>query len=470
MARILQRFAGFFMADENYQMLVNALRAGEYNFLGRGSLGGFDRGFSPDGKHNKAWQSYGYCETLTFTDYYNMYSRSGMAKRFVELAPKETWSEMPIIAVDPKDPDDPLWLEVQELDEVIGLRRICEQLDIAQSVGKYGGILMELKDGGRLNTPAGKVPIIDGIQSCKVLFEDQLDPVAWNQDETSPEYLKPTMFQLQERTQSGNNPDGGRATQVHASRVVIWSEGQSSPNDIYGKSCLEAPFNSLVTLEKIIGAGGEGFWKAARGFTRYHLRDGVKLDALKAQYGEGLSNEEFKVLFNKAKAEANAGFDAAELVSGMDAETVSIDLPDGETAFQNAAVDVATARDYPATIYMGMQTGRLASSEDQKQLGKQVKTRQAGFATPALRLMIDAFMSVGVLTPRARYKIRWPEMFAPTMEQRTIVYKNIMDSFKGSGITPDPGKVAQIAEMDSDKIELFTDIDSLSMDDGLGGE
>ena len=42
---------------------------------------------SLDSKHQMAWMTYGYKDTLTFIDFYSMYRRFGMAKSAVELAP-----------------------------------------------------------------------------------------------------------------------------------------------------------------------------------------------------------------------------------------------------------------------------------------------------------------------------------------------------------------------------------------------
>ena len=70
---------------------------------------------------------------------------------------------------------------------------------------------------------------------------------------------EPKMYEFNEAAVETDNPNK-RSLRIHPDRVLIWSDDGT----VNGRSLLEPGYNDLIDLEKIKGAGGEGFWKNAK--------------------------------------------------------------------------------------------------------------------------------------------------------------------------------------------------------------
>lgn len=448
------------MAEQNtVELLANHIQSTIRQQFAGGSVSGR---FNQDAAHPGSWAAYGYVENPTFNNYYSMYNSLGMARRFVDLMPEECWSVLPTIAVDPENKNDKLLQEIKELDRKVGLRAILTRADKAQSVGRYGSLFLELKDNTPLEQETKGVRGIDGLQGIKVLFEAQLEPSKWVTDQRSPLYGTPLEYNINERNIGGNDPDTGRSGTVHASRVITLAEGANGPNSIYGESALKPVINSLITAEKIIGAGGEAVYKNAKAMQLMKIHDGAGVADLAKALGVG--DKEAPRVIQEAYTKATKGFNEAYLYQGMDISQMQIALDNTEPHFKNAIIDVAMARGYPASIFAGQQTGRLASDEDQYQLSKQVNTRREGFCTDSLRKIINHLMDVGVLTKVGQYEIKWPDPFAPATSDKIANFKALMEAFKGSAVQADPDKLAQVAGFDPDEIEPFKEMLGIGSD------
>ena len=175
---------------------------------------------------------------------------------------------------------------------------------------------------------------------------------------------------------------------------------------IYGKSSLKSVFNALVTIFKIIGAGGEGFYKNARGAQFLGVHKDTRI------------TQEWEESLDGALEDFVRGLDKFLTLQGVDRETISIQLADPKPFFEIAMSEVVSAQRYPLTVMIGQQTGRLASDEDQKQAAKTTKERQDNFAEPALRKFIDRFIELGFIDPVDDYEIVFPDPFEPSTSDK----------------------------------------------------
>lgn len=96
------------------------------------------------------------------------------------------------------------------------------------------------------------------------VWEAQLDPVSYNEDQNSEDYGAVSMYSFTEiPVQQQRSGQPGRIINVHPDRVIILAEGSDDGRLDSGESLLEEGFNKLMDLEKVSGGAAEGFLKNA---------------------------------------------------------------------------------------------------------------------------------------------------------------------------------------------------------------
>lgn len=344
---------------------------------------------------------YGYPEELEFGMFWNMYRRFGIASNIIELSVDTCWSTSPRVeGVDEAD--------FNKLQKKLRLWSRLKGLDQRQRVGRYGGLFMRVKDNLSPDKPIeGTLSGIESIESVTPLYESQLKVLEVENETTSVNYGQPTMYQFSSAADGDNNEKTASTFNIHPSRVIIWAEG-ADDGSIFGHSVLEAPYNSLMDLRKIIGAGGEGFYKNAAQNVVFELTDGAaaksnatKLEKFAGEISDFMRNRMQRALWTP----------------GLKPTVLNASMAQPKEFFEVAMADVAAAAKLPATIIIGQQTGRLASDEDSRQFAGQNQTRRENFLTDATSSVIDWFMEWGVLAT-STYEIEWDDLRARSREEK----------------------------------------------------
>jgi hypothetical protein len=228
--------------------------------------------------------------------------------------------------------------------------------------------------------------------------------------------------------------------------LIIASEG-ADDGSIYGIPELEAPYNSLMDLRKIMGAGGEGFYKNAAKDVIFNLQDGAGatqnkalLDAFNEEYDDWASNRSRRSLWTP----------------GMEAKTLDANLANPKEFFFNSLYDVAAATKTAATIIIGQQTGRMASEEDSKSHLSSMKSRQENFLTELVEKSIDWMIKWGVL-PSSEYEIEWDDLLAISDEQKLVGVDKMADInqkqfLSGGGPVFEDTEMREAAGFDPDEL------------------
>jgi hypothetical protein len=367
-----------------------------------------------DQKHQQAWADYGYKDTLEFQDFWSMFRRFGIAKAGIMRPVEKCWQSNPTILEvgDPHDQTD--WEKTVELfAKNIYLWNRLRGVDYRNRVGRYAGLIMIVRDNKRLDQPMGRIKI-DQFAKFIPVFEGQLEVKEWNQDQTSDTYSDPSMYQFQESGAGDRDPNSARNVDVHPSRVIIWSEG-ADDGSIFGVPALEAGFNDLITMEKIIGAGGEGFWKNSRGSLHIDIDKDANLQQLAQSLGTDLTGLP-DALETQIEAFAK-GYDKQLLTQSMSSTPASINMGDPEKPFKIALEDFSASIPVPATILIGQQTGRLASDEDGNSWDLTNMSRRESFVIPQIELTIQRLMEIGVIE-RKEFVVDWESLIEPTQGDR----------------------------------------------------
>lgn len=388
--------------------------------------GGYD---FADTLHN-VYLDFGYPGTLSFSNFWNMYRRFGIASNVVELPVDAGWMTEPKI----ESGNTQMLNELKRLDERINLWNRMKGLDTRQRVGRYAGMFMRVKDNQMPSAPLDKQASEASLFEMMPLYESQLKVVETDNDPRSERYGQPNMLEYSQDAPGSRNEKANQIIKIHYTRIVFAAEGADT-GWIYGIPALENVYNSLMDLRKVIGGAGEGFYKNAAQNIVFDLKDPAsaqsykdKLDAFSEQYDDFSANRMRRGMWTP----------------GMEAKVLQSTMTNPKEPFNVALNDVAAGSKIPATILIGQQTGRLASDEDSKQFLAMVQSRRENFCTPGIvRPIIDWCQAYGIL-PAADYTVEWDDLLARSDEEKlgnaTSMAEINERQFKSGGEIPFNGR------------------------------
>lgn len=365
-----------------------------------------------DDKHTQAWCDYGYKDTLEFNDYYQMSERFGIASAGVTIPPEICFRTNPKIRegeaaqFEKRSKNTPWETQISKLFRSLKLWRKIKLCDEYQRVGEYGALAIQIK--GSVQQADWQKPLqrvtVNNIAKLIPLYQEQLTPVEWENDIQSTRYGEPTMYQFDQSAIGDGRSQDGRNTSVHIhhSRVIIFAEG-ADDNSIYGRPALKRGFNDLVTMEKIIGAGGEGFWKSAAMKTVY---SNTNKDAPQLNQAEIDGMDE-------AISDFVEGLDKHLMLNGLDPKVLSVAMSDPEMPFQIALQSFSASIGVASKLLVGAQEGRLASAQDGIFTLSNMQSRRESWCSQMIESVIDRFMLYGVIESK-EYTIEWDDLLAPS--------------------------------------------------------
>ncbi len=408
-----------------------------YQNMRRGPLfGGALPTMSNDAKRATAWADYGYPEALDFDNFYSMFKRNGIARAGVMRHVEKTWETNPWV-VEGMEDDKP-HSETQREREVA---RVLKQLsfwsrmqaaDWRGRVGRYSALYLVFDDGQHPSLPVAK-PV--KLLKMQPLFEAQLEPLKFEQDQSSPEYGNPTSYQFRPQAVHTGR-DERQSVTIHADRVHIIAEG-ADDDTIYGIPANESGFNDLLTIEKIVGAGGEGFWKTARGAFSLHStgKDGIDVQGLAQMFGVEVDQVADKL--NETAADLSAGMDKLLMLGDMEAKALAYSLPSPEHFFAVAMQSYAAGVSCPMPILLGQQIAQRSSDENSREWAQTIMTRRRRFTVPNAEGLVSRLMRFGAL-PAFEFYIGWDDLTDATLEQKLTNAKTMSEVNKNSLGTGEP--------------------------------
>ncbi|SOC45752.1 hypothetical protein SAMN05892877_117141 [Rhizobium subbaraonis] len=368
-------------------------------------------GFFPGGsvKHDH-YKDFGYPENLSFAQVYRIYCRNGVAAAGVDKTIRKTWQDNPFLlekerdgSQDGADGETALEKQIRQRFDDLRLWARLAEADRMSMVGAYSGVILRFADGKPFNQPVDRVPGgLDGLVEIIPAWEGQLQVSQWDTDERSETYGHPTMFQFNESAVDTTNKQP-RNIVIHPDRVVVWSKDGT----LHGSSALEPGYNALVDMEKVRGAGGEGFWKNAKSAPVLEVDKEAKIDQMAKVMG--VSVDELADKMNDQVADFNAGFDQLLMLMGMQAKTLNVTLPSPEHFYAIALQDFAASMNMPVKILVGMQTGERASQEDASEWAQTNMSRRANQTVPNIMTLVNRLERVGIL-PEKDWFLDWADL------------------------------------------------------------
>jgi hypothetical protein len=202
-----------------------------------------------------------------------------------------------------------------------------------------------------------------------------------------------------------------RAFTVHPDRVHIWSDDGT----VWGESALEAGLNQLIDIEKILGAGGEGFWKNAKSAPVLNMDKDASPEKLAAMLG--VQVDQLPDAMDEVVRDWQQGFDQLLMLQGIDTKTLAVTLPDPEQFFINAVQAFAASIPISTKILLGSQSGERASTEDADEFAQQVMSRRANLVIPNIKRIIAKLVEFGVL-PDRDWDVYWTDLTAASQDEK----------------------------------------------------
>lgn len=356
------------------------------------------------------YRDFGWPKELRFVDFKRMYERNSLATAAVDKTVAKTWETNPALWEHERPLESRLEKEIAEHFEDFNIWRGMMETDRRSMVGQYAAFIMMLADEKPFDQPVERVaPGITSLLGVVPCWENQLKPVTYNEDQLSPDYGKPIMFEFTEYAR--DNPATHRTIRVHADRVIVWSEDGT----LDGRSVLEPGYNDLLDAEKVRGAGGEGFWKTARGAPIIEAGEGQSPASVAKNMG--VTPAELIDKINNQLDDFQQGFDKGLMLGGMTAKPLQISLPNPD-GFHSIPVNCfAASVNMPVRILLGNQTGERASTEDAKEWAKANMARRSNLAVPVIRGFIRRLVKFGIL-PDVRWTIGWDDLTEATAAEK----------------------------------------------------
>jgi len=238
-------------------------------------------------KHDYA-KDYGWKEALCFQDFYQMYSRSSIAAAGVDKTIAKTWQTMPALWESDKPAESTDEAEIRKHFDKKRIWRSLMEADRRSMVGEYAGAIIILRDGKKLSEPVDHVARgIENVVAIIPAWQGQLTVADWDNDPESETYGEPLYYQFDEQAVGNPKNTPNSSIRIHRDRMLVWSDDGT----LNCRSALEPGFNDVADAEKIKGAGGEGFWKSARGAPIIEAPVGVTPDDVRNGLGVGTNAE-----------------------------------------------------------------------------------------------------------------------------------------------------------------------------------
>ncbi len=375
-------------SNEKALLEVNA------NLISRLALGNKTHGGKRD-----MYEVLGYTPTLTIKEYANKYRRNDIARRIVDAYPDAVWTQQPSIETDDnKDIKTPFEKAFDDMAKRLKLFHYLNRADKLSGLGRYSVLLIGVNDGKDFKEPLEKVGSIDSISYLMPFSEVNAQITVYDTDVKSERYGLPKTYTLQTGGYAGDASSTMPETSltVDHSRVIHIAEG-TLENDVFGTPRLEAIYNRLEDLEKVVGGSSEIFWLNGRGGINLNADKETTIDDPEKlqEHAEAYINQLTRILKTQ----------------GMDVKTLNlaVDPPDRHVSVLLDLICGTVA--IPKRIIIGSERGELASSQDENNWSNRIIERRENFCEPLiLRPFIDKMIEIGALPNEPSYDVIWPDL------------------------------------------------------------
>lgn len=386
--------------------------------------------------HNGARDLYtilGYKKELCFDDYIWRYERQDIATRIVTAFPSACWSMKPIVSESDTPANDTAF-EKAFADMVIDNKvyHYLTRADKLSGIGKFGIIVLGFADSKKLSQPVVKKQDMELIY-MRPYHEGSVTIDEYETDATNKRYMLPKIYSVNTAVDEIANSSTQASSpalntvKVHWTRVIHIVPELGTENDIFGIPRLKNVYNRLQDVETISGGGAEMFWRGAFQGLAFKNDEGATMGdpekaALEAEIEDYVNNMKRYIK-----------------LQNMDVNPIETQVADPKNHFDVQITLIAAAKEIPKRILIGSERGELASSQDEVNWNKKVDERRVDHSELIiLRPFIDRMIEFGALPePATPYEVVWPDLYAPSGEEKAKVAEALMRALKDYLTMPD---------------------------------
>jgi uncharacterized protein len=365
----------------------------------------------------------GYPDQINSTDYKALYLRNGIAKRVVQLLPDETWAIQPDIyeTEDTNETEfEKIWTSLVVEKRVL---HYLNRIDVLSGIGEFGILLLGINDGKDIDKPVEGINELTGEftkgNSYELLYLKAFDQTAVSvktkeTNFSSPRYGYPKLYNV--NFEAADNPAATVSKVVHWTRILHVADGRES-SEIYGTPRMRPIYNRILDIRKILGGSGEMFWKGGY--------PGLSFETNPEPGDTALDTESIKDQVENYMS----GMQRYLATEGLVVKSLQPNIADPKEHVEVNLRNIAISLGVPYRIFMGSEEAKLASSQDARTWNKRISARQEGYATPyILRPFIERLIAFGVLPQPESYIIDWPDLNAPTDEDKATIANLLTES------------------------------------------
>lgn len=358
----------------------------------------------------------GYDRAITLQQYRDRYARGGIAGRVVDAMPKAVWRGEGDIYED-EDPKSTTKFEQdwKDLNDRLNVWSTFQRAHILANLSSFSVILLgtsgeleqELEQGkpGQIFylTPFGG-GVVDwrSQRGAGAGSDADVSVQTWETDIHNPRFGLPLTYQL--RRTSFSAP--GLQRPVHWSRIIhIPAEGFID-DAVYGPPRLEAVWNYLDDLDKVVGGGAEAFWLRANAGVQFDI------DKKMGTPGGGPVPTPDELAAMKQQADDYAHqLTRAIRTRGVNINQLGSDVANLKDPSDAILTLIAGTCGLPKRILTGSEMGQLASEQDRDNWNDQVRDVRTSYARPVIvRQFVERLITYGYLSKPKQWAPDWPDV------------------------------------------------------------
>ena len=379
---------------------------------------------SGGGAVDKFWQQFGYAENINFDDYMKLYKRTGIAKRIIDITVDNTWRTLPEPQQEqetvgksydkkpkkgkhpaPRLPNPSSGFDVfkKEFKRLRTKKKMFDaliQADRLACIGRYSVILLGVKGEGENADFSTELPRgngIDDILYFKVFSENmaKISDKDLVTDPKSSRYMMPNTYTIDK-------------VQVHHSRIIHVADDLID-DEIYGTPKLQAVYNYIHDLMKMLGSTAEAYRLNARPWLVFNTNDDI-IPTKEAEEQMKRSLEEFK--------EDQSRFLHTQFT---DVSALSPTISDPTNTINKLIEMISAGSNRPMRMLLGSEQGQLASTTDKDSFNSSITGRRETQAdVRMLRVLIQRLVDYGYMSKINLDDINfvWKPLFEPTLSEK----------------------------------------------------
>ncbi len=404
-----------------------------------------------DGDRN-IYQALGYDLDLTFDKYNAQYQRQDIAKAIINRPVEATWRGGFELLESADVDETTLESKWKELMERLMIMSKFARLDRLAGIGHYGVLLLGLDD---VEDVKGFLePVQSGDRELiyvKPLSEGSADITKWQENSTDARFGLPEIYELIVRS-SEDGSGTEEIIRVHHSRIVHAQSSELLESETHGVPRLQAVFNRLKDLEKLVGASAEMFWRGARPGYQGKVDEDFQVTD---DFTETIQNQINEFEHNLRRIMIN---------EGVDLKALEMQIADPAAHVDVQLQMIAAVTGIPKRILTGSELGELASTQDLTNWLSVIASRREEYTEPIIvRPFINRCIEYGILpAPKDDYSIQWTDLWTVSAKEKASIGETMAKTIAAYGGNPNNESIIPpnsfyklILGLDEDQIEII---------------